>query len=430
MTSIFDKGKEIILRNKIGSGAEAEIYLHPKQHGYCVKLYKKPISQEQIEKLLILSEERYSALRSQFAIPIRLVSDTRGRPCGFVMNKFDVFGQLHQLSDVGDRDHIAPFADAKFLLKVAINLCDGLALAHSLDLVLGDLSDRNLGFTSTGDVVFFDVDSCQIRNEQRTYPARMGVAEFVDPRARDTNGRWNFDKEADEYSLCINLFKLLFRGRHPFAGAIQIPSGQNTILQIEDLMHFGININADGGTKHSRVRRVETQPSTSEILPSPICNWINEVLSDPFDKENRVEASMLARNLKLYRNSIQHCKNDRSHIWMTKSSDCPWCERYKAVQRTRAFAANLHEHLCIVEKCRRFAREDSHWCDYHWLVPPNYQSQSKSTSTSTWLSSIHGFHYDTNICGAQNKDGSECQKRPLKGNKRCHHHFGQWRAAR
>lgn len=349
------------------------------------------------------------------------------------MNKFDTLGQLHQLSDITDRPTIAPFADGVFLLTAAISLCEGLALAHAHGLVIGDLSDRNLGFNKSGQVKFFDLDSAQIKKGQRVLPARMGVAEFIDPRAKDTHGRWKFDKEADEYSLNIILFKLLFQGQHPFAGAIPARSRKNVNVQLEHLMRTGVNINTDRGRSNNLISRLEELPTTEEILPRPICDWVNDTLTNPFDKDNRVSASTWARNLRLLRRSVKSCKKNPNHFWLTKTNECPWCRRLQTVSRNSLSSRIKTGDACIVENCHRIARLDSHWCDVHWGgEPPNYQRhrQSQSTSSPTRFNSIDIYFEHHDICGARNKDGSECQKRPLKGNKRCHHHYGQWSAVR
>jgi len=432
MTTVIDNGHELRLRTRIGSGGEAYVYIYPAQPNLCIKIYHKPLTNEQLEKISILTEDRFSKLRSTFAIPIRLVKNSSGRPCGFVMNKFNVCGQLHQLSNPSDRAQYAPFADGKFLLKLATQICEGLALAHSLGLVIGDLSDRNLGFTKNGDAVFFDVDSAQVKKDNRIIPARMGFAEFVDPRAKGPNGRWRFDKESDEYSLCINVFKLFFRGRHPFSGAIPIKNELNNSLTIEHLMRMGMNINDDNCKKNFPVKRNETLPSILEVIPDPLCIWISETFSMPFEKKHRVPASIWARNLSLLKGSINTCNVDRSHIWLTETQNCPWCKRLNNFSRTQLMTKKQNVPSCNVRNCKRPQRSDSIWCDYHWLVHPTQQSSNlgSSTSSSSWLNNLISSGNYLDVCGAKNRDGSECQNRPLKGNKRCQHHYGKWRSNR
>jgi len=427
MVRVNDNGRILELRNKIGGGAEADVYHHPAQSSFCIKVFRKTITSEQVDKIYALSEERYSALRSNFAVPTRIVKDTRGQPCGFVMSKFDCCGQLHELTDVNDRTKHSSIVDSRFLMNVAIRLAEGLAKAHSLGIVIGDLSNRNLGFTRNGEVIFFDVDSSQIKVGSRVLPARMGVPEFIDPRGRDENGRWKFDKETDQYALCLHIFKIFFRDRHPFVGAIPVQRNMNVNLQPEHLMTMGWNINEDSESRRLPVKRREDQPATSDILPRPLSDWLNQIFSEPMNKDIRIPASKMANTLRLFMDDVRTCKHDSSHIWLTKNQECPWCKRLENFSHRQSLNTTKHIDVCKVANCQRLARNDSIWCDHHWIFHPTQQSQRTHTSTShsssSWLNSLIGYNHDETICGAKNKDGSECQRPPLKGRQRCHHHY-------
>ena len=96
---------------------------------------------------------------------------------------------------------------------------------------MGDVNVRNFLVQANGMVALIDCDSYQIRNGTMTWTCDVGVSLWTPPELQGQNFKGLVrTANHDLFGLAMLVFKLLFMGRHPFAG---VPTNNGEIL-LED----------------------------------------------------------------------------------------------------------------------------------------------------------------------------------------------------
>lgn len=208
--NIIFKGNTLTLNQKspLGAGGEAVVL---KYRNYAFKIYHTP-SPERTKKLKAFLDGNFS-LPSNVACPLEIIQDTNHNVIGFAMNAAKDCKDFMKLSNRKFRYNEQ--ITTNDIIKAFIHAKETLDTIHSQDIIVGDLNDLNILFTTEFLSVFIDVDSYQF-NE---FPCPVGTEIFIDPELFGINlsEKPYFSRETDWYAFAVMLFKsLLFV--YPYGG--------------------------------------------------------------------------------------------------------------------------------------------------------------------------------------------------------------------
>lgn len=147
--------------------------------------------------------------------PTDLVATTGGSPCGYVMDRSagEPVATAIFIPVLLKRNHAG--WDRRNLIDIAISISASVADLHSINVVVGDLNQKNLLVDTGGTRVnFVDSDSFQIEE----YPCPVGSVNFLHPRLQGTDLSTVLRRETDdEFALATMIFMILMPGKSPFS---------------------------------------------------------------------------------------------------------------------------------------------------------------------------------------------------------------------
>ncbi|MCW5558266.1 MAG: hypothetical protein KIT22_10605, partial [Verrucomicrobiae bacterium] len=140
--------------------------------------------------------------------------------------------EIHKLYGPGDRSAEFPQAGWDFLIHVAMNCAAAFETLHEHGVVMADVNEGNLLVKeNNGRVGLIDCDSYQIRNGTGYFACDVGIPMWTPPELQGKNFRGlERTPNHDRFGLAVLIFRLLFMGRHPFAGT---PTGRDQ-FEIEE----------------------------------------------------------------------------------------------------------------------------------------------------------------------------------------------------
>ena len=100
------------------------------------------------------------------------------------------------------------------LVCLAISILKKIKYLHDHDVLMGDISLKNIMFVSPHDVYFIDTDSYQYGE----YPCSVGTDEFVAPElfGRDLGSIMRTEGN-ENFAIATLLFMLMMQGKQPYA---------------------------------------------------------------------------------------------------------------------------------------------------------------------------------------------------------------------
>lgn len=216
-----DSGRVLQLAEEIGRGGEGVVLALADHPDLCVKIYSKPPDDDRIEKLAAMVDafERDPSLVEWCAWPRALLRDATGRVCGFVMDRLHDLAPVHELYDPEERKRRFPHLSWQELIQSAAFCAAMFAALHAHNVVVGDVNERNVLVRPDGRLHLVDCDSFQIRVADRVFRTGVGVPDYTPPELQGGQfGELVRSANHDRFGLAVLCFKLVFMGRHPFAG--------------------------------------------------------------------------------------------------------------------------------------------------------------------------------------------------------------------
>jgi DNA-binding helix-hairpin-helix protein with protein kinase domain len=315
---IDQNGVAVRLGRQIGrTGGEGSVYSVDSQPGTVAKIYHRPPPASKAEKLRYLAQRSTPELKKCAAWPLFTISDERGQPRGFLMPA--VSGQeIHHLFGTRDRVVDFPGKNWDFLVNTARNCAVAFGIVHATGAVIGDVNEGNVLAQASGFVALIDCDSYQISNGTTSWTCDVGVGMWTPPELQGQNFRGLVrTTNHDLFGLALLIFKLLFMGRHPYAG---VPlDGADNLL--EDSIRKRLYAYSPLANTYG-VRPPEfTFPVAS--LPAPYGPMFEKAfrLNVP-----RPTAKDWVQALDSLQQTIIQCPRDRSHRFPKFLARCPWCE--------------------------------------------------------------------------------------------------------
>lgn len=320
-----DKGEIVqLLRPLTRPGGEGRVYEIAGTSALVAKVYHQPADAQKTAKLKHQVQAGPTPLKAVAAWPINLLHDS-GDPRtvrGIVMPRMPG-KEVHKLYGPGDRATEFPAAGWDFLIHVAMNCAAAFETLHEHGAVMADVNEGNI-LVKEGDgrVGLIDCDSYQIQNGSGRFLCDVGIPMWTPPELQGRNFRGlERTPNHDRFGLAVLIFRLLFMGRHPFAG---IPTGQNQ-FEIEDAIKqclFAFSPKAwTRGVKqppHS-LALVAIPERLRQLFERAFLPVAGQATARPSGREWAVELKGLLASVK------KGCI-DPGHKYWNGLTSCPWCE--------------------------------------------------------------------------------------------------------
>ena len=248
-----------VLGEKLGEGAEGEVYSVANSPQWAVKVYKpgKAPKDVQAQKLLAmeglmspLSRERTG--HPSLTWPEQIIQDQNRDLVGLVMPRVDTANtmtvgefftpsvrqrKMQQMNVPCNDPHLQQTQQTQW--NIIRNLSKIMARVHEQGHLIGDINERNiLVEPQHGDVSIIDCDSFQIRDAKNRiiYRCKVGRPEYTAPELlrqmqgpctkrgcpnRSRNHQMGYpcvdrEQEHDKFGLAVIIFQLLMDGSHPY----------------------------------------------------------------------------------------------------------------------------------------------------------------------------------------------------------------------
>lgn len=217
-----EKGQLIRLTKPVTrAGGEGQVFEIEGTSAIVAKLYHNPVDPNKAAKLRYQVQSAPAAVRSIAAWPSDVLSDPRdSRQVRGIMMPRMPGKEIHKLYGPGDRSTEFPTAGWDFLIHVAMNCAAAFETLHQHGAVMADVNEGNFLVTEKeGRVGLIDCDSYQIQNGNGRFLCDVGIPMWTPPELQGQNFRGlERTPNHDRFGLAVVIFRLLFMGRHPFAG--------------------------------------------------------------------------------------------------------------------------------------------------------------------------------------------------------------------
>ena len=207
-----ENGKAYTLGRLISSGGEGSVYATDVQ-GRVAKIYnEKSCTARLREKIRLMTAGRLNF--KGICFPLEVLNNSKGEFTGFIME--EAKGRTLTCLKMPQRDFENAFPTWKKddLVCLSISILKKIKYLHDHNVLMGDISLKNIMFVSPYEVYFIDTDSYQYGS----YPCSVGTDEFVAPElfGRDLDSVMRTEGN-ENFSVATLLFMLMMQGKQPYA---------------------------------------------------------------------------------------------------------------------------------------------------------------------------------------------------------------------
>ncbi len=318
-----EDGTQLRLGAEIGRGGEGAVFDIQGTPDLVAKLYRTELRVTRRPKIEAMVRATTPGLANFVAWPTFAVYEQsrRGEFCGFAMQKIAAdYIPIHNLYGPSSRRLKFPGRDWRFLVRAAENLASAIAEIHAAGHVLGDINHSNALVNNEALVRFIDADSFQVRHNGTLHRCTVGVPEFTPPELQGINLA-NVERtvEHDRFGLAVLVFKLLFMGRHPFAG--RFARGD---VSLPDAIKDGLFAYST-----TMASEAEPPPNTLELQD------VGDTLAALFDKafltplsidRGRPDCAAWVGALQRLQRDVNRCRQHPHHYYPGGTGSCIWCD--------------------------------------------------------------------------------------------------------
>lgn len=322
MTELLRRsGQSIRLGRKIGEGGEGAVYDVESAPNLAAKLYHQPLDEQRTFKITWMAGVRNSKLDGLAAWPVDLLLRRDGRPIGFLMPKLGGYKDIHQLYSPKSRERDFPKADWRFLIHAALNTARAFAVIHETGCVIGDVNHGSVLVAGNAIVSIIDCDSFQVTVDGKNYLCQVGTEDFTPPEllGRPFDGVVR-QANHDNFGLAVMIFRLLFMGRHPFAGR---PLGKGEMPLPKAMREFRF---AYSTTRQAAIQ-MERPPGTPAlaIVGTAVGSLFERAFAAEGARGNRPTGRVWSSALEELGKQTTRCKVNEAHWYLRSLPACPWC---------------------------------------------------------------------------------------------------------
>jgi len=308
-------GLAVDLGKEIGKGGEGAVFQWTGHPDRVVKVYKKPVSDTQADKLREMVRKKDPELLSFTAWPKEILLQQDGKVRGFIMEHLGHYGILPNLYNPGFRKKIYSDADWSFLVHAARNIAAAFAAIHRHGYVVGDVNEQNILISDDCTVKLIDCDSFQVG----LYPCNVFRPHFVPPELQITHEKEGRTKNHDIFGMAVLCFQMLFMGKPPFKGR---PPGSGETKIEEAIRNYDFAFGARARKK--RIRPPSDAPPLS-MLPKELADLFEFAFGEEGVRQGRPEARRWVRAFDRLERELRDCRKNKKHWYHMSQSVCPWC---------------------------------------------------------------------------------------------------------
>lgn len=310
-------GRPVSLGKEVAKGELTALYLVTRREGSVAKIWLDPLDKPLADKLLAAVHVRRTSLEDAAAWPTATLHDQAGKVIGYLMPQLNTadFRPLNVVYVPGESRGFFS-RDWGFRLGVGNRVAQAFAALHDAGQSMGDVSERHVLVSSTGQVKLIGVDTYQINSEGTLHSARPSLLDLTPPELQAGGiAAQTRTPNHDNFGLAVMLFKLLFAGRHPYSG---VPVGRPMPGPGEAIASDAF---AYAESPKPYVQRPPGVPGL-EVLPEHVRTLFERAFSPAHD--NRPTAREWSDALQSMRSALVACEVRPNHL-KVQGCPCPAC---------------------------------------------------------------------------------------------------------
>jgi DNA-binding helix-hairpin-helix protein with protein kinase domain len=300
----------------LGKGGEGAVYDIIGVPGLVAKIYHQKLSPARADKIRAMAAMVSPDLEKFCAWP-RGILHSGNEPRGILMPHVAGRKELHMLHGPKSRKKEFPDAGFDFLVHVALNVARAFAQLHARGVIVGDVNDRGFLVGADGTVRVIDCDSFQISGHE----CGVGVPEYTPPELQglSLSGLTRTENQ-DLFGLAVLIFRLLFMGRHPFAGRFE--GGHKEIHEAIRESRYAYARD----TARTRMRPPPNMLGVAEGAGARIADLFERAFDAAPAKVSRPSARDWVTALGALKSDLGACRFNATHAYVRAHPSCPWCE--------------------------------------------------------------------------------------------------------
>jgi DNA-binding helix-hairpin-helix protein with protein kinase domain len=317
----------------IGEGDEAIIVPVTGHDSICLKIYRAPDPETEgrLLAMLQLPPRNWGGDRSDhlhLTWPMERVLDGQGATVGCVLARMprDTNAQLANLFHPPTRVELLEAPTWLQMLVIARRIARVVDMLHQADVVIGDLSERNIMVSRSALVTVIDCDSMKVVDPRtgRTYSATRTTLDCSAPEILESRGGQTAVSEmSDRFSLAILLCQVMMEGAHPFEGLPRVGDGDGSAVHNIPLQNNWIT--------HPEGFQPYRERIPVEVLPPAVLDLARRCFDEGHrNPELRPSAAEWHTALSRAEGSVVGCQANPRHLYHQELATCIWCGLRKA----------------------------------------------------------------------------------------------------
>ncbi|MET1414397.1 hypothetical protein ABVF61_19155 [Roseibium sp. HPY-6] len=302
---------------KGGEGAAFQIIGDPQT---LVKIYHSGKAADRHEKVAAMVASGLHSKLSFAAMPQQLVVDDNGQFAGFTMQRVQQAFPIHQLYNRDNRVQYFPDADYRFMVRAAHNLAQAFMHLHYENLMVGDVNESGIFYSTGGWVKLIDCDSFQAELGNKSYPCLVKVPQYTPAELHGVQlSKIKRTPNHDNFALAVMIFRLLMLGQHPFTAQYKGTGDAPTVGSRIKNFEYVYERNLKG-------KNYAPPPHALDIntLPDPIISAFETAFGGQ-GPNGRPTAADWSAMLQSFDHDLVGCTINPSHQYLSIFSTCPLC---------------------------------------------------------------------------------------------------------
>lgn len=325
MNNLLVGSKTLNLGEKLGGGGEGEVFKIADQPNLAVKLYNENVRlnrESKVRQMVKMIPIKYR--NSSIVFPLDIVT-ANNQFVGFIMEVVNGYKPIHLLFNSKSRSYEFPYADYRFILRVAKNVASALAQVHQTGCIIGDINQSGILISEKDATArLIDTDSFQFSSNGNLYPCEVGMEDYTPPELQGQSLKGKIRTvNHDNFGLAVIIFQLLFMGMHPYAGRCE--KKDLTMGEAIKENRFAYSL--------KRTNETETLPAKNALTLDLFPDYIRQAFESAFgiNPSDRPDAKQWITILAQFEKDLSQCKNNRNHFFFNASSNCIWCNFAKKI---------------------------------------------------------------------------------------------------
>lgn len=296
----------------------------PNAEDLVAKIYFKPEEANRGPKVAAMLKNPPTE-QSSIAWVKAILFDENKKFTGYLMNKLDTrsFRQWSELSNTKDRQQTAPQFDVRYAINASRNFLVALHFIHNAGHKVGDINESNLFINADSTVMLVDMDSAQIKQNDKIYPCEVGKPEFTANEISHGKLRDNpRTVETDIFAYSVMIFQMLTGGAHPMDGVFLSDEDPPSVTE---KIRMGVlpTLQPYANKDFKPVPRIPAQAIPKELQQT----LINALSNNPAD---RPDSGNFITVIDEVLDNLVQCQNEEKHWFDERDRECGWCVHKKS----------------------------------------------------------------------------------------------------